>query len=602
VYDKSGIAEFGAALSRLGIDMIATSGTAASLQAAGQRAVGVNQMTAVPHAFLGGRTKTMQPAIYAGLLADRDNAEHMDHLERHGFLPIDLVCLNLHPFGHSDQDETRASTAISHIDIGGPMLLRAAALNHRHVAVVTRPGQYADVIAVLEANDNQLPEGLLTRLAGQAFAVVASYEAQVSAWFSERLEEIAEDERQGPLRFNWKRCAECAGAIAASSVAQCLRHVEPSVRRRLLEQLEGEVDLRNVQVTPTLMQEILRSVPHRGGRPMLANLRADWAQFEGRIDLQRAHVSGDVDLGGARFSNGFSCEGVSIDGEFRCRDTRFRDTSFAGVRVHRLATFRNADFGDCVFDGAVFSHQAIFEGAHFAGRSSFRGVTFGSNVSFMAAVFRGQSTFTATEWRGSGKFRDAKFEHPPVSDDVERFHEATWPDETRSESTEPAGHSALAPILAKPAATSRVFIASSAEQLPVAQAIQINLDHEAEPHVWTQGFEPGSITTAAIVSELRKADFAVFVLGGEDRAVMREEQMTVARDNVILELGLSAGLLGLERTFLIKPRRLKMHLPTDILGITILDFDELRDDKLSALGAACNRILTVIRDNGPRNG
>lgn len=599
VNDKTGLEDFARGLTRLGVELIATAGTAASLQAAGLEVRLVSELTRFPDAFLGGRVKTLQPAIYAGLLADRDNPEHMEDLARRDHIPIDVLCLNLYEFGQTDQDETQAAAAIAHIDIGGPMLLRAAALNHRHVAVVTRPAQYTEIVEQLETNENQLPESFLFRLASQAFAIVASYEAQVSAWFSERsaaLADIAPDDR---FRIHWIRCAECAGAVAGPGFDRCMRHLAPSRRRVSLRELNGAIDLRNVQVAPSLLDEILSSAVGSDGRPRLASLRCEWTQFEGPADLRRAHVTGDVDLGGARFSGSCTFDSVSIDGELRCRDTRFRRASFKRLHVGQLATFRNADFKDVSFEGATFAGPAVFEGADVAGDASFSHVVFMRDASFMGATLHGEALFEDAQWRAGSRFRDASFAQPPVCRDLSRFQEASW--QGRSEPRHPPKREQPTDQPTSTAPTPRVFIASSAERLDVARAVQINLDHDCEPHLWTQGFEPGSTTAEAVIAELEDADFAIFIVAPDDVGRMRGREVSVARDNVLLELGLSAGLLGLERTFLIKPRRASLHVPSDLAGVTMVDYDDARADRIAALGAACARIIAVIRQCGRRS-
>ena len=599
VNDKTGLEDFARALNRLGVELVATAGTAASLEAAGVEVGLVSELTRFPDAVLGGRVKTLQPAIYAGLLADRDKPDHMEDVARRGYVPIDLLCLNLYEFGQTDQDETQASAAIAHIDIGGPMLLRAAALNHRHVAAVTRPGQYDDVLEQLTTNQGQLPESFLFRLASQAFATVASYEAQVSAWFSERSVALAGSALDDSLRISWTRCAECAGAVAGPGFDRCLRHLEPARRRIALRELNGAVDLRNVQVAPSLLDEILSSAVGRDDRPRLASLRCEWTQFDGPVDLRRAHVSGDVDLGGARFSGSCTFDGVSIDGELRCRDTRFRRASFERLHIGQLATFRNADLKDVSFERATFGGRAVFEGADVAGDASFRNAVFMRDASFMGTTLHGKAIFEDTQWRAGSRFRDASFAQPPVCRDLSRFQEASWPG--RSEPAHPSSRDATSEQPTGGALAARVFIASSAERLDVARAVQINLDHDCEPHLWTQGFQPGSTTAEAVIAELESADFAVFVVAPDDVARMRGQEMSVARDNVLLELGLSAGLLGLDRTFLIKPRGAPLHVPSDLAGLTMVDYEDARPDRIAALGAASARIATAIRQRGRRS-
>lgn len=185
VSDKFGIEDFAKGLIGMGVELIATTGTRSRLHEQGLSVSSVADGTGFPDGYLGGRIKTSHARLYAGLLADRDNPAHMAELREYGIPTIDLLCVNLYPFGQTDQDEEDEEEAIAHIDIGGTMLLRGAALNHRHVAAVVRPSLYLDVLDALRRNNNSLSERTLGQLAAQAFAHVASYEAAVSAWFSD---------------------------------------------------------------------------------------------------------------------------------------------------------------------------------------------------------------------------------------------------------------------------------------------------------------------------------------------------------------------------------------------------------------------------------
>jgi phosphoribosylaminoimidazolecarboxamide formyltransferase / IMP cyclohydrolase len=193
VSDKSGIERFAHDLVALGVELIASQGTRAALSAEGIPSIPVSEVTRSPDGFLGGRVKTLQARIHAGILADRRNPSHMEDLKQEGISPIDLVCVNLYPFGRTDQDDTNTRAAIGQIDIGGPTMIHTAALNHTHVAIVVRPSSYDDIIDMMKRNDNSLPEGMLGQLAAQAFTHIASYEAQVSEWFANRFD------RQGSL-------------------------------------------------------------------------------------------------------------------------------------------------------------------------------------------------------------------------------------------------------------------------------------------------------------------------------------------------------------------------------------------------------------------
>lgn len=598
VHDKTGIEEFARGLDHLGIELIATAGTGATLQEAGLDVMLVSDLTRFPEPFLGGRVKTLQPALYAGLLADRGNPMHMSHLQKRDYLPIDLLCCNLYPFGETDQ-ETRDELAIGHIDIGGPMLLHAAALNHLHVVAVTRRAQYQEVLDLLEENDNQMPESALSRFGAQAFAMVASYEAQVSAWFSERYAPISAKEHDNSrFGINWTCCAECSGAVASHAVDQCLRHLRPADRHRVLEELDGSVDLRNVQVSPTLMEEILDASAPGNGRPRLSSLRCEWTHFEGPIDFRGALITGDVDLAGARLGGPCVFDGVTIRGELRCRDTRFRSASFEGLKVDGLATFRSADFHNANFRRGTFSSSTIFERTEVMGDASFENASFLADASFIGATFHGMTSFEGANWRASSRFRDVRFAAAPECADLSRFQEANWPREEQVESR--TGTRSLGASANGGGPGPRVFIASSKEEIEVGEAIQVNLDHTVEPHLWTQQFVPGGTIATAIVAEFQKSDFAVIVLGPDDVTRSRAQEHFVPRDNVVLEIGIAAGVLGPDRTFLVKPRGITLKLPSDLEGIIPVDYDESRTEKRAALGAATTLIKEAVRRQGKR--
>lgn len=148
----------------------------------------------------------------------------------------------------------------------------------------------------------------------------------------------------------------------------------------------------------------------------------------------------------------------------------------------------------------------------------------------------------------------------------------------------------------------RVFVASAQEHLDLAYAVQEGLDYDAEATVWTQGvFQLSRSTLAALLDQLDVSDFAIFIMAPSDTAVMRNDNRSTVRDNVVFELGLFTGRLGHERCFIIVPRGAdELHLPTDLLGITPAEYDADRQDKnlVAALGAACNRIRKSIKRLG----
>jgi phosphoribosylaminoimidazolecarboxamide formyltransferase/IMP cyclohydrolase len=192
VSDKTQVVELARGLASMGVELISTGGTARELDAAGIGVTSVEELTGQPE-ILGGRVKTLHPRLHAALLARRDDPEHMSTLEREGIEPIDLVCTNLYPFERTiarrDVGETEA---LENIDIGGPTMIRAAAKNHRHVAVVVKPESYDAVLAELDASDREISGDTRHWLANEAFAYTARYDAAISRWFASRYEELPE--------------------------------------------------------------------------------------------------------------------------------------------------------------------------------------------------------------------------------------------------------------------------------------------------------------------------------------------------------------------------------------------------------------------------
>jgi phosphoribosylaminoimidazolecarboxamide formyltransferase/IMP cyclohydrolase len=176
VYDKTGIEEFARGLSALGWELVSSGGTSAALTAAGIDHVEVADLTGAPE-MLGGRVKTLHPVIHGGILADRSKPDHLDALERLGIGLIDLVVCNLYPFS--------SDPSIELIDVGGPTMVRAAAKNHDHVAVVVDPADYGPVLEELRT-DGSISLVTRRRLARQAFAHTAGYDAAIVEWLDER--------------------------------------------------------------------------------------------------------------------------------------------------------------------------------------------------------------------------------------------------------------------------------------------------------------------------------------------------------------------------------------------------------------------------------
>jgi phosphoribosylaminoimidazolecarboxamide formyltransferase/IMP cyclohydrolase len=185
VFDKTGLDEFAAGLSELGIELVASGGTAAYISELGLSVTPVDELTDVPE-MLGGRVKTLHPRIHAAILARRDVEEDLDALAEYEIEPFDLVCVNLYPFAQvAGRKDVREEEAVEMIDVGGPAMLRAAAKNFVHVAPVCLLARYGPVLGELRL-DGDLSAQTRRELAAEAFAHTAAYEASIAGWFADR--------------------------------------------------------------------------------------------------------------------------------------------------------------------------------------------------------------------------------------------------------------------------------------------------------------------------------------------------------------------------------------------------------------------------------
>src|SRR5215467_4485587 len=194
VTDKTGVADFGAGLRALGVEIISTGGTARALHESGVAVREVAEVTGFPE-MLDGRLKTINPHIAGGILAIRRNAEHMRSLAEHQIGTIDMVVVNLYAFEKAAaKPDVAMHELIENIDIGGPTLIRAAAKNYQDVAVVTSPNDYAAILQELHECKGNLSEATLWRLAQKAFTLTAAYDRAIST----RLARVGEKE-ESPL-------------------------------------------------------------------------------------------------------------------------------------------------------------------------------------------------------------------------------------------------------------------------------------------------------------------------------------------------------------------------------------------------------------------
>jgi phosphoribosylaminoimidazolecarboxamide formyltransferase/IMP cyclohydrolase len=181
VYDKTGLAELAKALHEAGAEIVSTGSTARTIEQAGIPVTKVEDLTGFPEC-LDGRVKTLHPRVHAGLLADTMNPDHNQQLIDLGIASFQLLVSNLYPFEQTVASGADDSEIIEQIDIGGPAMVRAAAKNHGSVAVVTSPAQYGDLLTALA--DGGFTEQQRRRLAAQAYAHTAAYDAAVSSWFA----------------------------------------------------------------------------------------------------------------------------------------------------------------------------------------------------------------------------------------------------------------------------------------------------------------------------------------------------------------------------------------------------------------------------------
>ena len=184
VSDKSGILELAQGLQQLGINILSTGGTAKLLADAGIPVVEVSDYTGFPE-MLDGRVKTLHPKIHAGILGRRDVPAHVATMQQHGLPNIDLVVVNLYPFSATvARPHCTLEDAIENIDIGGPTMVRAAAKNHPHVAIVTDPNDYADLLAEMQTNNSALSDTTRFDLAKKAFSHTATYDSAISNYLT----------------------------------------------------------------------------------------------------------------------------------------------------------------------------------------------------------------------------------------------------------------------------------------------------------------------------------------------------------------------------------------------------------------------------------
>jgi phosphoribosylaminoimidazolecarboxamide formyltransferase/IMP cyclohydrolase len=186
VSDKTGILDFARALADRGVEIVSTGGTAQALADASIPATDVSGVTGMPE-IMGGRVKTLHPKIHGGLLAVRDEPDHVSAMENYDIRGIDCLVVNLYPFEATIARGAGFAEAVENIDIGGPAMIRAAAKNAAWVTVLTDPEDYSAALTALD--EGGIPRALRFRLAAKAFARTASYDAAIAAWHARQQDE-----------------------------------------------------------------------------------------------------------------------------------------------------------------------------------------------------------------------------------------------------------------------------------------------------------------------------------------------------------------------------------------------------------------------------
>ena len=187
VSDKKGVVEFARALKNHGVEILSTGGTSKTLKDSGVDVVDVSDYTNFPE-IMNGRVKTLHPIVHGGILADRDNSQHLKAMQENNIGNIDMVVVNLYPFVNTVKSGASVEKCIENIDIGGPSMIRSCAKNHKHTTIVTDPSQYEIIIQEMNKNEGNTTLETREKLALEAFAQTAEYDSHIANWFSKRLD------------------------------------------------------------------------------------------------------------------------------------------------------------------------------------------------------------------------------------------------------------------------------------------------------------------------------------------------------------------------------------------------------------------------------
>ena len=230
VSDKADIVWLARELNEMGVELVSTGGTYKILSQEDIKAVPVAEVTGFPE-MLDGRVKTLHPKVHGGILADRSKPEHMRQLDYQKITPIDMVIVNLYPFAETVAREgVTREEAIEQIDIGGPTMVRAAAKNHAHVAVVVNPERYKQVIEEMKKSGGQVSEETCRELAREAFAHTAEYDTMISGYLAEEeeVDGVEQDDFPSALSLSFHKVSELRYGENPHQRAAIYREQRPS--------------------------------------------------------------------------------------------------------------------------------------------------------------------------------------------------------------------------------------------------------------------------------------------------------------------------------------------------------------------------------------
>ncbi|MEI6438302.1 MAG: bifunctional phosphoribosylaminoimidazolecarboxamide formyltransferase/IMP cyclohydrolase [Candidatus Omnitrophota bacterium] len=247
VSDKTGLIDLVKGLAKFNVEILSTGGTAKMLRDAGFTVKDVSEHTGFPE-MLDGRVKTLHPKVHGGLLALRDNPEHMETVAEHGIGLIDMVVVNLYPFEKvTAKKNVDLAEAIENIDIGGPSMLRSGAKNYKSVAVICNPERYKDVLKELETNSGILPDTLLFNLAVEVFERTSAYDRAIAQFLGRRFTSDAFTEMPAQVGLNFVKVQDLRYGENPHQPAAFYRDADAVKALAKMKQLHGkELSFNNI--------------------------------------------------------------------------------------------------------------------------------------------------------------------------------------------------------------------------------------------------------------------------------------------------------------------------------------------------------------------